>query len=149
MRPCQGTTDNKTSLEALSPEFTTPSSPVSLYEDIATSLIFEHVMSTEDQLAKTLAAMERMERLMEMLNRDLDAIKEENHYLKVVADTNNDQTNPDHPLYQEPAEGSNPPPVHVPSSPQRRNVFSPPANYPPLPPPVQTPPSSGKPKMKY
>ena len=63
----------------ISPEFSTPSSPVSLYEDIANSLILQPaVMSTEDQLATTLAAMECMERLMEALNRDLDAIKEEN-----------------------------------------------------------------------
>ena len=107
-------------------------------------------MSSEEQLAKTLAAMERMEKLMEALNNDLEAIKEENRYLKVVVDTNNDSTNPNHPLYQEPAENSNLPPVHVPQSPPRRSVFSPPANYPPLAPPVQTPPSSSeKPEMKY
>ena len=107
-------------------------------------------MSTEEQLVKTLAAMERMERLMEALNRDLDAIKEENHYLKAVADTNNDPTNPDHPLYQEPAEKSNPPPVPIPQSPPARTIFSPPASYPPLPPPIHNPPSSSeKPKMKY
>ena len=107
-------------------------------------------MSTEDQLTKTLAAMERMERLMKALNRDLDAIKEENRYLKAVADTNNDPTNLDHPLYQEPVEESNPPPVHVPQTPPMRNVFSPTASYPPLPPPVHNPPSSSeKPEMKY
>ena len=106
-------------------------------------------MSVEERLAQTLAAMERMEKLMEALNRDLEGVKEENHYLKVVADTNNDQTNPDHPLYQEPAEETNPPPVHVPSPPPVRSYFSPPANYPP-PPPVHTPPSSSeKPEMKY
>ena len=107
-------------------------------------------MSTEEQLAKTLAAMERMEALMEVLNHDLDAIKEENCYLKAVADTNNDPTNPDHPLYQEPAEGSNPPPVHTPQALPMRSVFSPPASYPPPPPPIHTPPSSSeKPEMKY
>ena len=105
------------SLEPFSPEFTTPSSPVSLYEEIATSLVLQPAMSTEEQLAKTLAAMERMEKLMEALNNDLEAIKEENRYLKAVADTNNDSTNPNHPLYQEPAEESNPPPIHVPQSP--------------------------------
>ena len=138
------------SLEALSPEFTTPSSPVSLYEDIATSLILKPVtMSVEEKLAQTLAAMERMEKLMEALNWDLEGVKEENHYLKAVADTNNDQTNPDHPLYKEP-EGSNPPPIHVPQSPPRGSHFSPPINYPPLPPPARTPPSSSeRHEMKY
>ena len=79
MRPCQGTTVTTTSLEALSPEFTTPSSPVSLYDHIATSLILQPVaMSVEEKLAQTLAAMERMEKLMEALNRDLEGVKEEN-----------------------------------------------------------------------
>ena len=126
MRPCQGTTITTTSLEPISPEFTTPSSPVSLYDDIATSLIFEPAtMSVEEKLAQTLAAMERMEKLMEVLNRDLEGVKEENRYLKAVANMNNDQTNPDHPLYQEP-EGSNPPPVHIPQSPPQRSHFPPP-----------------------
>ena len=148
MRPCQSTIVTNTSLEALSPEFTTPSSPVSLNDDIATSLIFEPTeMSVEEKLAQTLAAMERMEKLMEALNRDLEGVKEENHYLKAVADTNNDPTNPDHPLYQEPAEGSNPPPVHVPQSPPKRSHFSPPANYPPLSPICAS--SSERPEMKY
>ena len=146
MRPCQGTTVIKTSLEALSPEFTTPSSPVSLYEDIDNSLILRPTMSVEERLAQTLAAMERMEKLMEALNRDLEGVKEENRYLKAVADTNNDQTNPDHPLYQEPAEWPNPSPVRIPSPPPIRSVFSPPADYPPLPPPARTPPA---PEIKY
>ena len=68
-------------------------------------------MSVEERLAQTLAAMERMEKLMEALNRDLEGVKEENRYLKAVADTNNDQTNPEHLLYQEPAEETNPPPA--------------------------------------
>ena len=107
-------------------------------------------MSVEEKLAQTLAAMERMEKLMEALNQDLEGVKEENRYLKAVADTNNDQTNPDHPLYQEPAEGSNPPPVQIPPSPSRSSHFSPPINYPPLPPPTRTPPSSSeRPEMKY
>ena len=107
-------------------------------------------MSTEEQLAKTLAAMEQMEKLMEALNNDLEVIKEENRYLKAAVDTNNDSTNPNHPLYQEPAEESNPPLIHDPSSPPIRNVFSPPADYPPLPPPIRNPPSSSeKPEMKY
>ena len=55
-------------------------------------------MSSDDQLAKTLAAMEQMEKLMEALNNDLETIKEENRYLKAVVETNNDPTNPDHPL---------------------------------------------------
>ena len=87
---------------------------------------------------------------MEALNQDLEGVKEENRYLKAVADTNNDQTNPDHPLYQEPAEETNPPPVRVPQSPPIRSHFSPPVNYPPLPPPIRTPPSSSeRPEMKY
>ena len=87
---------------------------------------------------------------MEALNRDLEGVKQENRYLKAVADTQNDRTNPDHPLYQEPAEGYNPPPVPVPSSPPRRSRFSPPANYPPLPPSPHIPSSSsGKLEMKY
>ena len=96
MRLCQSTIVNTTSLEAISPEFTTPSSPVSLNDDIANSLILEPIaMSVEERLAQTLAAMERMEKVMEALNRDLEGVKAENHYLKAVADTNNDQTNPD------------------------------------------------------
>ena len=47
-------------------------------------------MSIEERLAQTLAAMERMEKLMEALNRDLEGVKEENRYLKAVADTQND-----------------------------------------------------------
>ena len=74
-------------------------------------------MSIEERLAQTLAAMERMEKVMEALNCDLEGVKQENRYLKAVADTQNDRTNPDHPLYQEPAEGSNPPPIHVPPTP--------------------------------
>ena len=73
-------------------------------------------MSIEERLAQALAAMERMEKVMETLNNDLEGVKAENRYLKAVADTNNDQTNPDHPLYQEP-EGSNPPPVQAPPPP--------------------------------
>ena len=126
MCPCQGTTIINTSLEPISPEFTTPSSPISLYEDIATSLILQPVMSVEEKLAQTLTAMERMEKLMEALNRDLEGVKEENQYLKAVADTNNDQTNPDHPLYQEPAEGSNLPPPFTFHSHHRGEVTSPP-----------------------
>ena len=136
----------KTSLEAISPEFTTPSSPVSLNDDIATSLIFEPAaMSIEERLAQTLAAMEQMEKLMEALNRDLEGVKEENRYLKAVADTQNDRTNPDHPLYQEPVEESNPPPVFVPQ-PSPLRIFSPPVSHPPLPPPAHTPPA---PEIKY
>ena len=104
-------------------------------------------MSVDEQLAKTIAAMERMEKLMEALNNDLEAVKEENRYLKAVADTNNDSTNPNHPLYQEPTEETNPPPVHIPSPPPVRSYFSPPANYPP--PPIHTPPAPEKPEMKY
>ena len=77
--------------------------------------------------------MERMEKLMEALNNDLEAIKEENRYLKAVVETNNDPTHPDHPLYEPLAE------IH----------FSPPANRPiPLPAHIP-PPSSGKPEIKY
>ena len=137
------------SLEPLSPEFTTPSSPVSLYEDIATSLILQPAMSSDEQLTKTLAAMERMEKLMEALNNDLETIKEENRYLKAVVETNNDSTNLNHPLYEAPAERPNPPPAHVPQSPPMRSHFSPPVNYPP-PLPVHAPQSSSeKPEMKY
>ena len=151
MHLCQGTIVINMSLEPLSPEFTTPSSPASLYNDIATSLILQPVAtSVEEKLAQTLAAMERMEKLMEVLNRDFEGVKEENWYLKAVADMNNDPTNPDHPLYQEPVEKTNPPPVHIPQSPPRRSVFSPPADYPPLPPPIHNLPSSSeKPEMKY
>ena len=78
------------SLEVISPEFTTPSSPVSLNDDIATSLIFEPpTMSIEERLAQTLVAMERMEKVMESLNNDLEGVKTENRYLKAVMDTNN------------------------------------------------------------
>ena len=111
MRLCQGTIVTKTSLEALSPEFTTPSSPVSLYEDIATSLILQPAtMSLEEQLAKTLTMMEHMEKLMEALNNDLETIKEENCYLKAVVETNNDPNHPDHPLYQPPSNNDAPEP---------------------------------------
>ena len=85
-------------------------------------------MSVEERLAQTLATMERMEKLMEALNRDLEGVKEENRYLKAIADTNNDPTNPDHPLYEEPVKETNPPPVHVPSPPLIRSHFSPPVN---------------------
>ena len=83
-----------------SPKFSTPSSLVSLYDDIATSLILQPTMSSDDQLAKTLVAMERMEKLMEALNNELKTIKEENRYLKAVVETNNDPNHLDHPLYQ-------------------------------------------------
>ena len=103
-------------------------------------------MSIEERLAQALAAMERMEKVMETLNNDLEGVKAENRYLKAVADTNNDQTNPDHPLYQEP-EGSNPPPVQAPLSPlPRRSHISPPAAYPPLPSRTRTP---SPPEIKY
>ena len=82
-------------------------------------------MSLDEKLAQTLATMERMEKLMEALNNNLEAVKQENHYLKAVVETNNDPTHPDHPLYEEPA-------------------------YKPSPPPANTPqPSSGKPEIKY
>ena len=125
MRPDQGTIDTqhwhrlKTSLEILhniSPKFSTPSSPISLYKDIATLLILQPAMSLDKKLTQTLAAMERMEKLMEALNNDLEAIKQENHYLKAVVETNNDPTHPDHPLYEEPAVGSSPPPANYPQS---------------------------------
>ena len=120
----QGTIDmqyqhQKTSLETLyknSPKFSTPSSPISLCEDIATSLTLKPIMSLDEKLAQTLAAMERMEKLMEALNNDLEAVKQENHYLKAVVETNNDPTHPDHPLYEEPAVGSSPPPANYPQS---------------------------------
>ena len=82
-------------------------------------------MSVDEKLAQTLATMECMEKLMEALNNNLEAVKEENRYLKAVVETNNDLTNPDHPLYETPA--NNPSPI--------------PANYPP--------PSPGKPEIKY
>ena len=105
-------------------------------------------MSVEEKLAQTLAAMERMEKLMEALNRDLEGVKEENRYLKAVADTNNDPTNLDHPLYEELAEKPNPSPACVPSPPPIRSIFSPPASYPP--PPVRNPsPSLSKIEIKY
>ena len=130
------------SLKTLSPEFTTPSSPVSLYEDIATLLILQPVtMSTDEQLAKTLAAMEHMEKLMEALNNDLETIKEENRYLKAVVEMNNDLTNPDHPLYEPLAEKPTPPPIHNPQP--IRSYFSPPAHFPPLPSSLE------KPEIKY
>ena len=124
-----------------SPEFSTPSFPISLYDDIATSLILQPAMSSDDQLTKTLATMERMEKLMEALNNDLETIKEENRYLKAVVETNNDPNHPDHPLYQPPSNNDDPLP---------RSVFSPPpTNHSSLP-SIQTPlPSSGKPKIKY
>ena len=103
-------------------------------------------MSIEERLAQTLAAMERMEKVMETLNRDLEGVKQENRYLKAVADTQNDRTNPDHPLYQEP-EGSNPPPVRpLPSPPPQRSHISPPAAFPPLPSRTRTP---TPPEIKY
>ena len=118
-----------------------PSSPISLYDDIATSLILQPAMSSDDQLAKTLAAMERMEKLMEALNNDLKTIKEENRYLKAVVETNNDPNHPDHPLYQPQANDDAPLP---------QSVFSPPpANNFSLPPVHTPPPSSGKPEIKY
>ena len=90
-------------------------------------------MDTDDKLTKALAAMERMEKLMEALNNDLEMVKEENCYLKVVVETNNDPTNPDHPLYEPPANNVTPPP---------RTVFSPP--------PIHTPPPSPpRTKIKY
>ena len=70
-------------------------------------------MSTDEKLAQTLAAMEHMEKLMEALNNDLEAIKQENHYLKAVVETNNDLTHPDHPLYEEPTNRHSPPPIHT------------------------------------
>ena len=82
-------------------------------------------MSLDEELAQTLAAMEQMEKLMEALNNDLEAVKQENHYLKAVVETNNDPTNPDHPLYEEPANVSFPPPANTPQ------------------------PSLGKPEIKY
>ena len=82
-------------------------------------------MSLNEKLAQTLAAMERMERLMEALNNDLEAVKQENHYLKAMVETNNDPTHPDHPLYKSPPNDPSPPPI----------------NYPP--------PSPGKPEIKY
>ena len=110
-----------------------PSSPISLYNDIATSLILKPTMSSDDQLTKALAAIERMEKLMEALNNDMETVKEENRYLKAMVETNNDPTHPDHPLYEPPG------PSH----------FSPPANNSSLPPVNTPPPSSGKPKIKY
>ena len=77
-------------------------------------------MDSDDKLTKTLAAMERMEKLMEALNNDLETVKEENRYLKAVVEMNNDPTNPGHPLYElpsndpVPASHFSPPPIHVP-----------------------------------
>ena len=51
-------------------------------------------MSVEEKLAQTLATMEHMEKLMEALNNDSEAVKQENHYLKAVVETNNDPTHP-------------------------------------------------------
>ena len=80
-------------------------------------------MSTDEKLAQTLATMERMEKLMEALNNDLEAVKQENRYLKAVVETNNDSTHPDHPLYEEPAERPNPPPIHIPQpSPEKPEI---------------------------
>ena len=90
-------------------------------------------MSSDDQLTKALTAMERMEKLMEALNNDMEMVKEENRYLKAMVRTNNDPTNPDHPLYEPPG------PSHL----------SPPANNSSLPPIHTPPPSSGKPEIKY
>ena len=90
-------------------------------------------MDSDDKLTKALAAMERMEKLMEALNNDLEMVKEENRYLKVVVEMNNDPTNPDHPLYEPPA----------------RSHFSPPTDSPPLPPAHTPQPSSGRPEIKY
>ena len=59
-------------------------------------------MDSDDKLTKALAAMDCMEKLMEALNNDLETLKEENRYLKAVVETNNDLTNPDHPLYKLP-----------------------------------------------
>ena len=75
-------------------------------------------MDSNNKLTKALAAMERMEKLMEALNNDLETVKDENCYLKAVVETNNDPTHPDHPLYEPPA----------------RSHFSPPADNSPLPP---------------
>ena len=82
-------------------------------------------MSLDEKLTQTLAAMERMEKLMEALNNDLEAVKQENHYLKAVVETNNNPTHPDHLLYEEPANNSSLSPANYPQS------------------------SSGKPKIKY
>ena len=110
-----------------SPEFSTPSSPISLYDDIATSLILQPaIMSTNDKLTQALAAMERMEKLTEALNNDLETVKEETCYLKVVVETNNNPTNPDHPLYEPPtndpipASHFSPPPIHIPPPPSEK-----------------------------
>ena len=73
-------------------------------------------MSVGEKLAQTLAAMERMEKLMEALNNDLEAVKQENCYLKAVVETNNDPTNPDHPLYEPPANDPSPTPANYPQS---------------------------------
>ena len=67
-------------------------------------------MSLDEQLTKTLAMMERMEKLMEALNSDLETIKEENRYLKAVVETNNDLNHLDHPLYQPPSNNDAPEP---------------------------------------
>ena len=102
-------------------------------------------MSIEDRLTQALAAMERMEKVMESLNNDLEGVKQENRYLKAVIDTNNDQTNPDHPEF---VEGTSQPPVHIPTPPPRRNSPpSPPAAYPPPPPSRTRTPSP--PQIKY
>ena len=70
---------------------------------------------------------------MEALNNDMETVKEENHYLKAMVETNNDPTNLDHPLYEPPG------PSH----------FSPPTNNSSLL-PVHTPPlSTGRPEIKY
>ena len=103
-----------------------PSSPVSLYDNIATSLVLQPAMNSNDKLTKALAAMECMEKLMEVLNNDLKTVKKENRYLKAVVETNNDPTNLDHPLYEPPANDPipashfSPPPVHVPPPPSER-----------------------------
>ena len=76
-------------------------------------------MDSDDKLTKALAAMERMEKLMEALNNDLETVKEENRYLKAVVETNNNPTNLDHPLYEPPNDPIppshfSPPPIHIP-----------------------------------
>ena len=89
-------------------------------------------MSSDDKLAQALAAMEHMEKLMEALNNDMEMVKEENCYLKAMVETNNDPTNPDHPLYEPPT-----------NDPVPASHFSPPLVHIPL------PPSSEKPEIKY
>ena len=100
-------------------------------------------MSIKERLAQALAAMERMEKVMESLNNDLEGVKTENRYLKAVMDTNNDRTNPDHPEYEERTSQA---PARVPSPPPRRNPPPPPAAYPPLPSRTRTP---SPPEIKY